>query len=105
MLSVSNIITVVYFSANILLLLALALYIKRTGEHESIKSTSFWKDLWNQRKIYAPIIIHVYDTATDIGVVYYYYILMIDEQENGINYKSLNMTIFFWTGIAFLIVY
>eukprot|EP01084_Bolivina_argentea_P020692 38474_1 len=106
MLSVSNIISIIYFAANILLLLALALYIKKTGEHKSIKSTLFLKDLWSQRKIYAPIIVHFYDTATDIGVLYYWYTLMKDEQEyGGEYYQSVNMKSFFWTGIAFLSVY
>eukprot|EP01084_Bolivina_argentea_P020693 38476_1 len=106
MLSVSNIISIIYFAANILLLLALALYIKKTGEHKSIKSTLFLKDLWSQRKIYAPIIVHFYDTATDIGVLYYWYTLMKDEQEyGGEYYQSVNMKSFFWTGIAFLILY
>eukprot|EP01084_Bolivina_argentea_P004344 8268_1 len=103
-LSTSNIITIVYFCANLLLVLALALVIKRTGEHASLKSTSFWKDLWCQRKIYLPVIVHIYDTATDAGVLYYWYTLMINEQ-NGQNYVSVNMTVFFWSGIAVVIMY
>eukprot|EP01084_Bolivina_argentea_P004345 8269_1 len=103
-LSTSNIITIVYFCANLLLVLALALVIKRTGEHASLKSTSFWKDLWCQRKIYLPVIVHIYDTATDAGVLYYWYTLMIKEQ-NGTNFESVDMKVFFWTGIAVTIMY
>ena len=75
------------------------------GEYESIKSKAFIKDIWTQRKIYAPLIVHFYDTATDIGVIIYWYGLMIDETEKGIDYRSVNMTVFFWCGISFLLVY
>ena len=105
MVKTSTLISIIYFSANIILLILLAWYVKKKGEYESIKSRAFLKDVWSQRKIYAPLIIHFYDTATDIGVVYYWYTLMIDEQENDIDYISVNMTVFFWCGIAFLLVY
>eukprot|EP01083_Nonionella_stella_P159356 519760_1 len=104
MIPTSTLITIIYFSCNFILLLALGIHVKLTGEHSSIKSQSYWKDVWNQRKIYTSIIVHVYDTATDFGVVYYWYTLMLDEQ-GGKDYTSVDMTVFFWTGITFLVVY
>ena len=98
----STLITLIYFCANLVFLVLLALYIVKTGEHHEAKSLG--KDIWNQRKIYAPMLVHFYDTATDLGVVYYWYTLMIDEQ-NGKNYESIDMEIFFWCGITFLLFY
>ena len=72
---------------------------------ESLKSKAFIKDIWTQRKIYAPLIVHFYDTATDIGVIYYWYGLMVDEKNGVQDYDSLDMTIFFWCGISSLIFY
>eukprot|EP01084_Bolivina_argentea_P110068 196603_1 len=101
----STLITLVYFAANLILLLILGYYVKKKGEYESIKSKAFLKDVWAQRSVYTPLILHFYDTATDIGVVYYWYQLMEDEQQNGINYESVDMTVFFWCGISFLLLY
>ena len=99
----STLITVIYFFVNIVLLLILSFYIMKTGEHSDLKS--FGKDTWAQRKIYAPIIIHFYDSATDIGVVYYWHGLMMDEQNGVYDYESVDMEIFFWCGVAFLLLY
>ena len=96
-----TLISIIYFSANIILLFILGYYVKVKGEYESIKSRAFLKDVWSQRTIYAPLIVHFYDTATDIGVVYYWYQLMVDDND----YESVNLEIFFWCGISFLILY
>ena len=105
MVKTSTLISIIYFCANIALLLILGYYVKKKGEYETIKSRAFIKDIWSQRKIYAPLIIHFYDTATDIGVILYWHGLMIDETKKGIDYESVNMTVFFWCGISFLLVY
>ena len=105
MVSTSSIISIIYFSTNIILLLLLGYYVKKKGKYDSIKSKAFIKDIWNQRTIYAPLIVHFYDTATDIGVIYYWYGLMVDQRDGIKHYQSLNMTVFFWCGITFLLVY
>eukprot|EP01083_Nonionella_stella_P035884 97872_1 len=106
MIDTSTIISIVYFSANILLLIILALYVQRTSEHLSIKSKAFIKYVWGLRKIFGPIIVYFYDTATDFGVVYYWYTLMKHEQQYGASYyETVDMEIFFWCGIAFLLFY
>ena len=96
MVKTSTLISILYFCANIILLLILGYYVKKKGEYESIKSKAFIKDIWSQRKIYAPIIIHFYDTATDIGVILYWYGLMIDETNKDKDYESVDMIVFFW---------
>eukprot|EP01084_Bolivina_argentea_P056011 102566_1 len=102
----STIASIVYFSVNFIFLIILGFYVYRSGSHQSIKSKSYLKDIWSQRKIYSPIIVHFYDTATDIGVVINWYYLMKQEQNNDdIDYKSVDMTVFFWTAIAFLLLY
>eukprot|EP01083_Nonionella_stella_P048205 129038_1 len=100
----SSIVAIVYFSVNFVFLIGLGIIVYRQGGH-SVKSKSYFKDLWNQRKIYAPLIIHFYDTATDIGVIYNWYQLMQKEQNGVKDYTSVDMTVFFWSGIAFLAVY
>eukprot|EP01084_Bolivina_argentea_P020696 38481_1 len=101
MLKYSSILSIIYFSVNIILLSILAIVVYRQGGHTSVKSKTYFKDIWSQRKIYAPLIIHFYDTATDIGVLYNWYQLMYKEQNTpDFNYESVNMEIFFWTGIA-----
>eukprot|EP01083_Nonionella_stella_P074495 202110_1 len=96
----SSVVSIIYFSVNIIFLLGLGVVVYNQGGHD-IKSKSYFKDIWNQRKIYAPLIIHFYDTATDIGVIYSWYGLMRDETD----YISVDMAVFFGTGVAFLAVY
>eukprot|EP01083_Nonionella_stella_P299931 1021403_1 len=101
----SSIVSIIYFSVNFVFLTVLGVIVYLQGGH-TVKSKSYFKDLWNQRKIYAPLIIHFYDTATDIGVIYNWYQLMQDEKTDpDIDYTSVDMTVFFWSGIAFLAVY
>eukprot|EP01084_Bolivina_argentea_P199633 341572_1 len=101
-LKYSTIVSIIYFSANIIFMFALAFYVYKTGNH-SLKSKSYFKDIWSQRKIFLPLIIHFYDTATDIGVIYNWSELMRDEKT--VNYESVDMKTFFWCGITFLILY
>eukprot|EP01083_Nonionella_stella_P223828 797280_1 len=96
----SSIVSIIYFTINMIFLIALGVIVYNQGAHEII-SKSYFKDIWNQRKIYAPIIIHFYDTATDIGVVYSWFVRMRDEHD----YESVDMAVFFWTGISFLALY
>ena len=105
MVETSTIVSIVYFSSNIILLFLLAYYVKKQGEYQSIASKAFIKDVWTQRKIYVPLVIHFYDTATDIGIVYYWYTLMQKEKEPGIDYQTVDMKVFFWCGLTFLLFY
>eukprot|EP01083_Nonionella_stella_P029686 81651_1 len=100
----STIVSIIYFVVNIIFMFGLAFHVYRSGNHK-LKSKSYLKDVWSQRKLFFPLIIHFYDTATDIGVIYNWYGLMKDEEDPNIDYESVDMKTFFWCGIAFLSVY
>eukprot|EP01084_Bolivina_argentea_P065915 120169_1 len=101
-LQYSTIVSIIYFIVNIIFMFGLAFYVYNTGNHK-LKSRSYFKDIWNQRKIFFPLIVHFYDTATDIGVIYNWAELAKDEKT--INYESVDMKTFFWCGVSFLLVY
>eukprot|EP01084_Bolivina_argentea_P194758 334226_1 len=103
--SYSNIVTVAYFSLYTLFLFILGYIVYKAGGHESIKSKSYIKDLWAQRKIYAPLLVYFYDTASDIGVLIFWYQLMMNEQNEIKDYNSVDMALFFWLGISFLLLF
>eukprot|EP01084_Bolivina_argentea_P000860 1572_1 len=105
MTNYSTIVSIVYFSSNAMFLFILSFWVYRTGEHSSIKSTSFLKDVWSHRKIIGPVLVHFYDTATDAGVLWYWAELMIMEQNNVRNIESLDMQSFFWWGLSFVLLY
>ena len=58
----------------------------------------------NLKSIYGALLIYVYDTATDIGVVIYFYQLSYDEENKDIDYESLNMNLMFSLSLAFVII-
>ena len=86
------------------LLLAVSLFAfsKKVGEKLSCKH--FWYRLWKMRGVYTPLVIHIYDTATDIGVLYEWYKLA-KREKNGTNIESLNMEQLFWIAMGFMIAY
>eukprot|EP01084_Bolivina_argentea_P072837 132226_1 len=102
-ISYSTTMTVVYFATYTLFLFVMGYIVYHKGKHSSIKSKSYLKDLWSQRKIYAPLIVYFYDTATDLGVIVNWYFLMQYEKKE--NYESVDMVVFFWCGITFILLY
>eukprot|EP01084_Bolivina_argentea_P194759 334227_1 len=104
-LSYSNIVSISYFAVYTLFLFVLGYIVYKQGGHETIKSKSYIKDLWAQRKIYGPILVFFYDTASDIGVLIFWYQLMKDEQNELRDYNSVNMELYFWLGISFMSLY
>eukprot|EP01084_Bolivina_argentea_P194761 334229_1 len=104
-LNYSNIISITYFSCYSLFLFILGYIVYKQGGHETIKSKSYIKDVWAQRKIYGPLLVYFYDTASDIGVLVFWYQLMTEEQNGLRDYNSVNMTLYFWLGISFMILY
>eukprot|EP01084_Bolivina_argentea_P194760 334228_1 len=104
-LSYSNIVSISYFAVYTLFLFVLGYIVYKQGGHESIKSKSYIKDLWAQRKIYAPLLVYFYDTASDIGVIIFWYELMMDEKNGIRDYNSVNMELFFWFAISFMLLY
>eukprot|EP01083_Nonionella_stella_P086917 241643_1 len=61
------------------------------------------KVVWTKRGIYAPILVHLYDTSTDIGVIVEWWILA-KNPNNEIN-DAINMTVIIWLSFGFLILY
>ena len=91
--------TIIYFAFYFILLLTLAIYIHAT-EHYNSKyeyALAFWK----KKGIYAQILVHLYDTATDFGVLIQWYQLAYDQND----YESIDMVALFWTAMAFIIAY
>ena len=99
----SRIITIIYFSFYVLILFIIG-FIVRLQSGIKICSKKYFKALWIQKGIYLAILIHIYDTATDIGVLIDWYYLWNNER-NGFNYENIDMKVFFWCGIAALIIY
>ena len=95
----STIAAIVYYSLNVALILALSLYIHITEEHKDKKA--FLYAVWCRRAIYGQILVHLYDTATDIGVLIEWGELAYDTND----YKSIDMRVMFYTSIAFMIAY
>eukprot|EP01083_Nonionella_stella_P013562 38169_1 len=91
--------TIVYFCLYTVLILLISLYIHKKETPENRKA--FIKAIWDRKSIYGQILVHVYDTATDIGVLIAWYLLANDD----IDYKSIDMHIMFWTAIGFQIGY
>ena len=56
----STTVSIIYFLINTVFLTILAAVVYRQGAYLTVKSKSYLKDVWNQRKIYAPLIIHFY---------------------------------------------
>eukprot|EP01083_Nonionella_stella_P251383 867381_1 len=103
-LQYSTIVAIIYFVVTIVFLFGLSFYVYKSGKHK-FKSKSYIKDVWSQKSIFFPLIVQFYDTATDIGVLCNWYILMKQEEDPNTDYESVNMKSFFWCGVASLILY
>ena len=88
----------IYFCVNQFLLLCLTIYVYLTEEHKNIKE--FLKTIWKRKWIYGEVTAHLYDTASDIGVLVDWYRLANDGNDYNINMQSM-----FWVSIAFHIWY
>eukprot|EP01084_Bolivina_argentea_P083481 151134_1 len=94
-----TILSIVYFSLYAILLLGLSIHSYLSTEN--LDKKSFIRILWKKRSIYGAVLVHLYDTATDIGVIIEWWILAHDD----IDYKTINLHIFVWCSISFLILY
>ena len=90
---------IVYFSLYILLIIVLSIHIHKTEGCYSVRE--FGQTIWKRRGIYGQILVHLYDTATDIGVLIEWGILAYDDND----YYSIDMRTMFYTSIGFLIFY
>eukprot|EP01084_Bolivina_argentea_P138180 243330_1 len=101
-LSLSAVASIAYFSVYITMIIILAIWVWKNEEHKLDRT--FLKSVWSQRTIYASVIVHFYDTATDIGVLITWYNLYYNEM-HGTNYKTVDMSVFFWGGCSVLLFY
>ena len=102
------IISALFASFNFILLVVLSLVIhlhaKNSGE--SLKFSKFCDRLSKMRGVFVPLIVHIYDTATDIGVLYeWYQLTQLEKNDPDIKIESLNMQLFFDTALYSMIVY
>eukprot|EP01083_Nonionella_stella_P236119 829564_1 len=94
---------ITYFSLYVVLLIIISILAHKNEYHATKKS--LFKSIWNKRGIYGQILVHLYDTATDIGVLIQWGILAQREKTGRENITSLDMNGLFWISIAFLILY
>eukprot|EP01084_Bolivina_argentea_P294217 506196_1 len=94
----ATIASIVYFGSYAILMFALSIHLYFKND---LKKKSFIITLWKKRSIYSAVLVHLYDTATDFGVIISWWILANDEHDYG----TVNMYIFVWCSISFLILY
>ena len=93
-----DIAVICYFSSYLLLLLIISVV-----TYDSEKSKTKWlSSVWKRKSIYAPVIVHIYDTATDIGVLLLWGQLAFD---NDKNVDHVDIQAFFYLGLSFLLLY
>eukprot|EP01084_Bolivina_argentea_P231815 390835_1 len=99
-------ITCIYGGSYVLLMLLLALkiYLHKKKNGVEYSAWGYIEAIWKDRGIYGALLVHIYDTATDFGVLWEWYHLWQIEKE-GRNIISLDMEQFFTTAIGFLIAY
>eukprot|EP01084_Bolivina_argentea_P068689 125031_1 len=98
----SSIVTIVYLSLYILLLFILSIRVYLT--HEELTKKTFAKILWSARSIYTAVLIHLYDTATDIGVLIQWWNLAALAKQQNQPYKTFNIG-YFWFALTFILTF
>eukprot|EP00483_Globobulimina_turgida_P005314 UN05324 len=93
MIPFSAAVCIIYFSLHFMLLVFLAW--KESG----------FSNIWKQRGIYAPILVHLYDTTTDIGIIIDWGQKAKQERNGQIEYNTINMNVFFVAALSFLLLY
>ena len=96
--AISEIATISYAILQTVGILSTAVYVWFSVEGST---THRLKQVWRMRFIYTSTLATIYDQATDIGVIIYWYDLMILEQ-NGEDIQHIDMRLFFWICLAFL---
>eukprot|EP01084_Bolivina_argentea_P055346 101480_1 len=67
------------------------------------KSKYLLMSILNKKSMYLAILVHLFDTSTDIGVIFDWYELSKDEKENNI--EGIDMKGLFWAGVCTLFFY
>eukprot|EP01083_Nonionella_stella_P140444 430713_1 len=70
------------------------------------KFTTYWaKSLWAKKKIYISIIPHIFDQATDLGVMYIYYDIWKHPETYEWEHDRINMAIVFRTSVGVIVLH
>lgn len=99
MLDCSTIVVIVYACCYVTLLLVISCV-----TYNSSESKKGWiSRTWKKRGIYAPVLVHIYDTSTDIGVIVIWGQLAFQDGNDDV--KHIDMMTMFILGCVFLVVY
>jgi len=94
------IIGTMYFVLNFLILMMIGMHFySKSAFHAMINY--FWK----RRVLFVSLCIYFLDTATDITVILTWAGLMEDEDSGTHDYESIDMHLFFWPSLGFLLLY
>ena len=87
-------------------MLAFVLFITSSQGGDKFKCKNFLYPLSKVRGVYTPLVIHIHDTATDIGVLYEWYKLA-QREKKGEEYdiETLDMEQLFLIGMWLMIAY
>eukprot|EP01084_Bolivina_argentea_P170634 295681_1 len=76
------------------------------GESMKKKVILFWQSIWSKKKMYGPMIVHIFDTASDAGVLVEWYLLAKRERNDpDFNVPHLDMSIMFWCNLGSILLY
>eukprot|EP01083_Nonionella_stella_P026900 74045_1 len=98
----SFVVPTVYLSIYILLLVALSIHVYKT--EPNLSKTKLLKSVWSKKAIYGAILVHLYDIATDLGVLIHWYNLATIAKNDGKQYKTINISIF-WFFLSFFFLF
>ena len=109
------ILLIVYIAVYIVILFAVGVYVYYArkkyieqggfiGDSDGYIPQSYCEQLIYAREIYTAVIVHLYDQATDIAVMYQWYGLL-KQEINGQNLEGVDMRSFFIPGLGFILLY
>eukprot|EP01084_Bolivina_argentea_P064519 117650_1 len=94
---------IVYLSATFLLLIILGVQAYTISEWKS--TTTFLKSVNSMRSIYGAVVVHIYDTATDIAVLISWGVLTYREMTGQKDYENVNMLSLFMPAVLAIFAY
>eukprot|EP01084_Bolivina_argentea_P148162 259089_1 len=94
---------IVYLSAMILLMIILSIHAYTISNWND--KTSFFKAVKSMKSIYGAILVHIYDTSTDIAVLISWGILTRNEVSGTKDYENINMLSLFIPAVLVIFLY
>eukprot|EP01084_Bolivina_argentea_P063390 115757_1 len=101
---------IVYASTYLFLVIAIGVLVyfkrkKRSRISAADKDRSYIETVWFAREIYAAVIVHLYDQATDVAIMVQWGRFLDEELSGTRDLESVNMLSFFVPGVGFIILY